>query len=88
MNNQIKKIIIDSALFEEDEEYKSGLFYLHKNNFDATKDLEFIVHAISEEYVRAVQLWQESSDETNNAEYIRGYQEACKDILVEIKNRF
>ena len=87
LNSYIKKLIVDSSLFEEDPE-GPGLFYAHKLNHDATSELNTLVNSISNEYLQAIQLWKESSDEANDSEYVKGYEKACHDILEELKERF
>ncbi len=87
MNPLIKNIITNSGLFEEDPDYK-GMFYNKRLNDDVTGELQQVVNEISEEYVRAVQLWKDSEDEVNSSDYIAGYQAACGDIIEELRERF
>lgn len=81
----IKNVILKTELFEEDE---GGLFYIKRNNYDATQELNSLVDSISSEYVHAIEMWRDSPDEENNTEYMKGYQKACDDILEELKERF
>ena len=80
-------MVLNSGLFEEDPD-AVGLFYAHKLNHDATVDLNHLVESISNEYIHAVELWKDSSEELGNSEYIKGYEKACEDILEELRERF
>lgn len=81
----IKNVILKTGLFEEDG---GGLFYLKKNNYDATQELSTLVNSISSEYLQAIEMWRDSPDEGNGDDYTEGYQNACNDILEELKSRF
>lgn len=85
MDFYIKNVILKTGLFEDDE---GGLFYLKRNNYDATNELSDLVTLISSEYLHAIERWRDSPDEGNNDEYMKGYQNACNDILEELKSRF
>lgn len=85
MDFYIKNIITKTGLFEEEE---GRLFYLKRSNYDATNELASIVDIISSEYVAAIERWRDSPDEENASEYMKGYQQACDDILEELRQRF
>lgn len=81
----IKNVILKTGLFEDDN---GGIFYLKRPNYDATQELNTLVNSISSEYLHAIEMWRDSPDEGNNNEYTKGYQNACNDILEELKSRF
>lgn len=88
MNPQIKRIILDSELFGEDDNF-GGLFFAHKLNHDSVDELNQIIEQISKEYQQSVENWRDADIEADCSEgYVKGYRDACDDILAEIRERF
>jgi hypothetical protein len=88
MNPQIKRIILNSGLFEEEDNF-GGLFFAHKLNYDSVNELNQIIEQISKEYQQSVENWRDADIEVDCGEgYVKGYQDACDDILAEIRERF
>jgi hypothetical protein len=87
MNPQIKKIFIQSGLFEEIEN-SEGLFFAQKINYDSENDINMIINNITEEYIKSIENWRDADTESEESDYFRGYRDACNDILEEFKERF
>ena len=85
MYPQIKRMLIDTGLLEEDS---GGVFFAQKINYNAEDDINTFIETISEEYKRSVENWRDADTETEETEYFRGYHDACNDILEEIRQRF
>lgn len=88
MNVHLKNIILTSKLFEEDERVL-GLYFSYKLNHDATSEIEKLTQLISDEYCQSIKNWRDAEHDSGaGAEYVKGYQDACNDILAEIRERF
>ena len=88
MNIHLKNIVLTSKLFEEDDQ-APGLYFSYKLNHDVTSEIEKLTQLISDEYCQSIKNWRDAEHESDdNIEYIKGYQDACNDILAEIRERF
>jgi hypothetical protein len=87
MNPQIKRMLTDTGLFEEVEDYK-GMFFAQKLNYDAENDINTFINSITEEFLHSIENWRDADTESEETDYHKGYHDACNDILEEIRQRF